>query len=96
MGKVQRENLFHLETKEANIEEGYSAACDKAKAEYISAVSRELARVAGISRITNVERSRIADLERYQALNLERSKVVVIWGVLTHPPQIIQKIMLKK
>eukprot|EP01050_Picozoa_sp_SAG11_P064561 SAG11_NODE_44547_length_154_cov_12.054545_1_plen_51_part_11 len=22
--------------------------------------------------------------------------VVVIWGVLTHPPQIIQKIMLKK
>eukprot|EP01050_Picozoa_sp_SAG11_P038995 SAG11_NODE_16194_length_554_cov_5.347253_1_plen_56_part_10 len=23
-------------------------------------------------------------------------KVVVIWGVLAHPPQIIQKIMLKK
>eukprot|EP01050_Picozoa_sp_SAG11_P059729 SAG11_NODE_38863_length_247_cov_29.432432_1_plen_51_part_01 len=23
-------------------------------------------------------------------------RVVVIWGVLTHPPQIIQKIMLKK
>eukprot|EP01050_Picozoa_sp_SAG11_P011059 SAG11_NODE_1146_length_5684_cov_59.423277_6_plen_56_part_00 len=24
------------------------------------------------------------------------ARVVVIWGVLTHPPQIIQKIMLKK
>ena len=28
--------------------------------------------------------------------DLQAVEVVVIWGVLTHPPQIIQKIMFKK